>query len=147
MKHRSDFHIWTHRATFPPVRSDTRAVLTEGAPPVREVGQPRQLGPRRLLILAITAGLVTFAVVAGSGRVMGVVEGLVVAVDGDLRTVRNFELHTTDGSQLRFVPDPNGAFAFPLPHLGTHMRSLDPVSVTFRTAADGTLVAVGLDDA
>ncbi|MGH8953226.1 MAG: hypothetical protein ACRDX9_17620 [Acidimicrobiia bacterium] len=75
------------------------------------------------------------------------VEGVVTAVDGDLTTVISFDIHTTDGDTIRLVPAPFGDFAFPLPHLGSHMRSLDPVRVTYTTADDGTNLAQAIDDA
>ena len=70
-----------------------------------------------------------------------------MAVDGDLSTVRSFDVLTTGGDRLHFEPDPFGDFAFPLPHLGSHMRSLDPIRVEYRTDADGVLLAIGIEDA
>lgn len=74
------------------------------------------------------------------------VEGIVIAVDGDLTEVRSFDLRSTSGDVMSFQVDPLGDFAFPLPHLSSHMRSLDPVEVTYRTLDDGDLVAVGVQD-
>ncbi len=71
--------------------------------------------------------------------------GLVVDVDGDLTTVRSFTVQTPEGP-LTFVPDPNGDFAFPLPHLGAHLRSGDPVRVAYEER-DDVLIAVAVDDA
>lgn len=75
----------------------------------------------------------------------GTVEGLVTQVDGDLSEVRSFSVLTEDGPRT-FVPAEDGDFAFPLPHLGEHLRSGEPV-VVFWEDQDGTAFAVGLDDA
>ena len=75
------------------------------------------------------------------------VAGVVVALDGDLETVRSFDVMIPGGTVLRMVPQPEGTFDFPLPHLGSHMRSLDPVRVAYQEAEDGTLVAVRIGDA
>ena len=95
---------------------------------------------RRALSLA-TLALVALSC-AGEPRT---VTGLVVSVDGDLTTVRSFTVQTEDGP-LTFVPDPEGAFAFPPPHLGAHLRSGEPVRVAYEER-DGVLVAVEIDDA
>lgn len=95
----------------------------------------RQLAMGTALVLAVTG-------CAGSDAV----QGIVIAVDGDLTEVRSFELRTTSGDVMSFQVDPLGDFAFPLPHLSSHMRSLDPVEVTYRTLDDGDLVAVGVKD-
>ena len=85
--------------------------------------------------------------VSCSTPALATVEGVVVAVDGDLTTVRSFEVLTAEGERLRFEPDPFGDFSFPLPHLGSHMRSLDPIRVEYRTTDDGVLLAVRIEDA
>lgn len=68
-----------------------------------------------------------------------------MAVDGDLTTVRSFTVRTADDT-LTFVPDPGGSFAFPLPHLGAHLRSGEPIRVVYEDR-EGILVAVEVDDA
>lgn len=93
--------------------------------------------------LAVVAALA----MACSTPALVTVEGVVVAVDGDLTTVRSFDVLTTEGERLTFEPDPFGDFAFPLPHLGSHMRSLDPIRVEYRTTEDGVLLAVKIEDA
>ncbi|GIU91368.1 MAG: hypothetical protein KatS3mg011_0274 [Acidimicrobiia bacterium] len=50
------------------------------------------------------------------------VRGVVVEVDGDLTGVRSFTVITTDGERLHLTPDPDGRYAFPLPHLRDHLR-------------------------
>ncbi|MDP3983382.1 MAG: hypothetical protein Q8Q52_00050 [Acidimicrobiia bacterium] len=74
------------------------------------------------------------------------VVGVVVAIDGDLEKVTSFDVMTPGGVTLRLEPDPGGRFDFPLPHLGAHMRSLDPVAVRYREAEDGSLIAVSIAD-
>lgn len=94
------------------------------------------------------AGLVvSVAIAACSPSSLVTVEGIVVAVDGDLTTVHSFEVLTTSGDRILLEPDPLGDFAFPLPHVGNHMRSLDPVRVTYRTDDDGTMIAMSIEDA
>lgn len=93
------------------------------------------------------AVIASMAVLACSSTSLVTVEGIVVAVDGDLTTVRSFDVLTTGGDRIRLEPDPFGDFAFPLPHLGSHMRSLDPVRVTYRTDEEGTMIAVSIEDA
>lgn len=75
------------------------------------------------------------------------VEGIVTAVDGDLTTVKSFDVLTTEGETIRFVPAPFGDFDFPLPHLSSHMRSLDPVRVSYKTTDDGINLAEKISDA
>lgn len=72
---------------------------------------------------------------------------MVIAVEGDLTTVESFDVLTTEGETLRLVPAPFGDFAFPLPHLFTHMRSLDPVQVTYTISEDGVHLAEAISDA
>lgn len=86
-------------------------------------------------------------VVACAGSEAVTVEGVVVGVDGDLTTVRSFELLTTNGETITLVPAPFGDFEFPLPHLSAHMRSLEPVRVTYSTSEDGMHLADGIADA
>lgn len=93
--------------------------------------------------LAIGAALV-LAVTGCAGP--NAVQGIVTGVDGDLTEVRSFDLRTTSGDVMSFQVDPLGDYAFPLPHLSSHMRSLDPVEVTYRALGDGDLVAVGVKD-
>lgn len=84
---------------------------------------------------------------ACSGSEAFTIEGVVTAVDGDLTSVESFEVLTTDGARIRLVPAPFGEFAFPLPHLSSHMRSLDPVRVTYTTTEDGVNLAERIEDA
>lgn len=75
------------------------------------------------------------------------VDGIVTAVDGDLTTVDSFDVLTTEGETIRFVPAPFGDFDFPLPHLSSHMRSLEPVRVTYQATEDGINLAQEISDA
>lgn len=72
------------------------------------------------------------------------VTGIVTAVDGDLTTVASFEV-LSDGETLRFVPSPDGDFAFPLPHLRDHLRVGDPVVVEY-AEIEGVLNATAIRD-
>jgi hypothetical protein len=96
---------------------------------------------RRLLATALVG-----VIAAGCGSAeQGTVEGLVTSVDGDLTTVERFSV-LAEGEPREFVPAADGEFAFPLPHLGEHLRSGDPV-VVFWERREGTDYAVRLDDA
>lgn len=73
------------------------------------------------------------------------VTGAVIAVEGDLSTVTSFSL-VAENKEWTFQPDPEGVFAFPLPHLRDHLRDGTPVRVTYRQSGDGSLLAVGITD-
>jgi len=94
----------------------------------------------------LAAGLVVVVACAGP---QDRVDGVVVAVDGDLDGVVSFEIVTTTGERLGFVPDAeldsfvDGA---PLSHLNEHLRTGVRVRVTYEDR-DGTLVAVAVADA
>lgn len=93
-------------------------------------------------------GLVTLAVLdACSAAEMSTVDGIVTAVNGDLITVESFDVLSTDGETIRFVPAPFGDFDFPLPHLSASVRSLEPVRVTYQTTDDGINLAEKISDA
>jgi len=97
------------------------------------------------MIRILTA--VVLVVVACSGPQQRV-DGVVVDVDGGLVAVVGFELVTTSGERLAFVPDPDldrfddGA---PLSHLTEHLSTGVPVRVVYEER-DGVLVAVALSD-
>jgi hypothetical protein len=100
---------------------------------------------RRLLAVVALVAVLPAACGGPEDRVTGVV----VDVDGDLTGVEAFVVVTTGGERLRFVPDEDltrfehGA---PLAHLTEHLRTGDPVRVTFVTEG-ATLVALEIEDA
>jgi hypothetical protein len=96
---------------------------------------------------AIAAGIALLMASCGGGT--STVEGIVVEVNGDLSAVADFTIVTSDSGRLRLVPAPDLRFAdgTPLSHLGEHVRSGDPVAVTYEELADGTLSATRVDDA
>jgi hypothetical protein len=71
--------------------------------------------------------------------------GSVIAVDGDLVDVRTFEV-LSDGASFEFRPALDGNFSIPLVHLRDHLRSGEPVRVTYREV-EGELVASDVVDA
>ncbi|MGZ8754444.1 MAG: hypothetical protein ACXW15_04575 [Acidimicrobiia bacterium] len=75
------------------------------------------------------------------------IDGIVTAVNGDLTTVESFDVLTTEGETIRLVPAPFGNFDFPLPHLSSHMRFLEPVRVTYQVTDDGVNLAAKISDA
>lgn len=94
---------------------------------------------RLVLSLAVLA--------ACSASETSAVDGIVTAMNGDLTTVESFDVLTTEGETIRFVPAPFGDFDFPLPHLSSHMRSLEPVRVTYQATEDGINLAHEISDA
>lgn len=95
---------------------------------------------RRAVALPVAVLLVAVACASGSGTV----RGLVTDVTGDLTTVTRFTV-LVEGDLLEFVPAPDGDFEFPLPHLRDHLRTGEPVLVTYEER-EGELVAVALAD-
>lgn len=95
--------------------------------------------------LLLIAAVLLVACAGGERRV----DGVVVAVDGDLTEVRAFEIVATDGARLRFeVGAELDSFTggVPLSHLFEHLRDGYPVRVTYRDDG-GALVAVAVTDA
>lgn len=92
---------------------------------------------------AVGIAIVVLLVACGSDNV---VRGVVIDVTGDLEDVTSFTLRADGGEIIELVPDPDGAFAFPLTHLQEHRQSLTPVAVTFEER-DGVKVAVAIADA
>ncbi len=66
-------------------------------------------------------------------------------VEGDLTSVTQFTV-VADGREWVFRPDPDGTFAFPLPHLREHLRDGTPVRVTYVRIADASLQATEITD-
>jgi hypothetical protein len=98
--------------------------------------------------IAASVMLIALIIGACSGSARRL-EGVVVDVDGDLTGVESFEIVSTDGQRLRFVPDEgveNFAHGGPLTHLTEHLQTGSPIRVTYEHR-DGTLVAVEVDDA
>jgi hypothetical protein len=100
---------------------------------------------RRALAVLALGVLVLAGCSGGDQRVTGVV----MSVDGDLTTVRSFEVLTTGGDRLEFVPGPD-LHGFPdgtpLTHLSEHFQTGAPVRVTYRDE-DGVNVAIIVEDA
>ena len=96
-------------------------------------------------IAVLTVALLGAACSGGDQRVTGVIVG----VDGDLTTVRSFQMLTTGGERLEFVPGPDLA-AFPdgtpLTHLSGHLQTGAPIRVAYRVEG-GANVAVIVEDA
>lgn len=105
------------------------------------------MGRNRTLARAVLIGLIAGAALAlvllPSDN--GQVTGIVTAVDGDLTTVRSFEV-LSDGERVTFEPSPDGDFAFPLAHLRDHLRTGEPVAVEYEWV-DGVLMATRVTDA
>ena len=105
------------------------------------MGRDRALARTVLIGLAVAAALVVAFLPSGSGHLTG----LVTAVDGDLTTVRSFEV-LSDGDRFSFRPAPEGDFAFPLGHLRDHLRTGEPIDVEYEEV-EGSLIAHRITDA
>ncbi len=105
------------------------------------MGRDRTLARTVLIGLVAAAALVLALLPSDSGQLVGVV----IAVDGDLTTVRSFEV-LSDGDRFVFEPAPDGDFAFPLGHLRDHLRTGEPIAVEYERV-DGALVAMRVSDA
>ena len=99
-----------------------------------------------LLTLLLTAGCSVDSETDGSDGEQ--VQGAVVAVDGDLTTVRSFDIVTDDGSRWTFQPVAGLLFddSEPISHLQDHMTSGHPVVVRYDEGPDG-LIATYAGDA
>jgi hypothetical protein len=76
------------------------------------------------------------------------VEGVVIAVDGNLDTVASFTLRLSDGSDLMFTPDEGAQFdGGPIGHIREHLTSGAPVRVDYVVLGDGTNLAMEVGDA
>jgi hypothetical protein len=74
----------------------------------------------------------------------GTVVGVVIEVDGNLDQVTSFTV-LVDGEEMTFLPAENGEYPYPLPHLREHVRTSEPVVVTWERR-DGDLYAIELRD-
>ncbi len=104
---------------------------------------------------AVSAGLRTFAhwsalltlilpFVVACSQTQGTVRGVVIAVNGSLEDVTSFTV-LVEGDEMTFVPVTDGDYPFPLPHLREHLRTGEPVLVTWKSD-DGARIAVRIDD-
>ena len=74
--------------------------------------------------------------------------GLIAGPDRGLRKVSSPPANSDSSSRtIVLVPAPSGYFDFPLPHLSSHMRSLEPVRVTYEVTEGGTNLAIEIGDA
>lgn len=93
--------------------------------------------------------LVAVVVAAGCSGGDQRVTGVVLGVDGDLLSVRSFEVLTESGRRLTFAPGPE-LHSFPdgtpLTHLAEHFQTGAPVRVTYRVEG-GVNLAVVVEDA
>ena len=104
------------------------------------------MGRDRTLARTVLIGLVAAAaiILAIAPSDTGQLTGIVVAVDGDLTTVRSFEV-LSGGDRFVFEPSPDGDYAFPLSHLRDHLRTGEPVAVEYERV-DSVLVAMRVTD-
>ena len=105
------------------------------------MGRDRTLARTVLIVLIAGAALALALLPSDSGQLTGIV----TTVDGDLTTVRSFEV-LSGGERFVFEPAPDGDFAFPLSHLRDHLRTGEPVAVEYERI-DGVLMATLVTDA
>ena len=97
----------------------------------------------------LAAGIALAVLLAGCTQGDLRVTGSVLVVEGDLTTVRSFQVLTTGGERLEFQPGPElAAFAdgTPLTHLSEHLQTGAPIRITYRVE-DGSTIAVVVEDA
>lgn len=83
-------------------------------------------------------------VVICCAQTSGTVQGVVTSVDGTLSEVSSFTL-LVEGEEITFVPDDDGRYEFPLPHLREHRTSGEPVVVEWEMV-DGERHALSVSD-
>ena len=66
-------------------------------------------------------------------------------MDGDLTSVRAFTMRTDAGDTLEFEPASDGTYEFALVHLRDHLRSSEPIVVTYEDRS-GLMVAIAVSD-
>lgn len=90
----------------------------------------------RILLLLVL--LVACAQTSGTSR------GIVLGVEGSLEEVTSFTV-LIEGEELTFVPVEEGDYDFPLSHLRAHLRTGEPILVTWELD-DGSRKALALAD-
>ena len=95
----------------------------------------------RLVVGVAAAALLALGACSSSETVTGIV----ITVEGDLKTVSSFELRTSDGELLTIIPAPDGTFGFPLSHLHEHRVTLGPVAVELDRSVDPPLATAIFD--
>lgn len=96
---------------------------------------------RRLLGVALAVLLVV-----GCSGGLESVRGTITEVDGDLVAVKSFTIRSTGGETLVFEPAEGLLFGTgPLTHLSDHLRSGEPVDVTYKTEGN-RLIATEVAD-
>lgn len=111
----------------------------------------RNIFAASLIGLVIVTGAIVFLLGGTSGPPPGTtsIDGVIVGVQSTgLTNVQSFDLRATDGQQLRFgLGQLENGVQFPPGHLAEHQLTAVPVRVWYRTAADGGLLAIRLEDA
>ena len=92
--------------------------------------------PHRILLLVLL--VVACAQTSGTSR------GIVLVVEGSLEEVTSFTV-LIEGEELTFVPVEEGDYDFPLSHLRAHLRTGEPILVTWELD-DGSRKALALAD-
>lgn len=95
------------------------------------------------------APIVLVALMTGCGGGESRVGGVVIDVEGNLSSVVSFEILTPTGDRLTFVPGPDlkgFRHGGPLTHLSEHLRTGEPIRVTYTETDGGGLIAVIVED-
>jgi hypothetical protein len=85
--------------------------------------------------------------VVPDGTAIETIEGVVVAVEGDLTRTISFTLLTDAGDRIIFLPTATATFhGGPIAHIRDHLTSGAPVIVEYAVLADGTHAAISASD-
>lgn len=94
--------------------------------------EPQQTRPKSLV--AVVGGILVSLMVVGCAQDGGTVLGVVVEVDGTLDQIDSFTV-LVEGDEMRFLPADDGDYPYPLSHLREHLRTGQPVFVTWERRA------------
>lgn len=105
---------------------------------------PAALRAHRRWRSGVMAGVFLSLMVLACAQNGGTVLGIVVGVDGTLDQIDSFTV-LVEGDEMTFRPVDDGDYPYPLGHLREHMRTAQPVYVTWEKR-DGDLYATELRD-
>jgi hypothetical protein len=98
----------------------------------------------RFPALSVHRKLLVVFLLAACAQTSGTARGIVIEVEGDLDEVTSFTV-LVEGGEMTFLPVEGGAYDFPLSHLREHLRTGEPVLVTWELDG-GRRVALALAD-
>jgi hypothetical protein len=93
---------------------------------------------------ALVAGILISLIMVACAQNGGTVLGVVVEVEGSLEQIESFTV-LVEGDEMTFLPVADGEYPYPLSHLRGHVRTGQPVFVTWERRS-GDLYATELRD-